>query len=459
MTQELDFIAEIGRMVVKYPSDFFNSISIAQACLESGYGQSELAKEANNLFGYKAKRGEWSGETYLKESPEEIKGAIHIKRSNFRKYESWEESVKDHAKMLSRTDWYANYYRKAINAKTPEEQAKALTGTYATDSKYADKLIEIINYYGLNAYDKLNKGEEKEMATLRKPIVQITRVNTFGRNTNKPKFIVIHYVGAAGQAEANADYFYNVNRNASAHYFIDKKETWQVGYDDMGMWHVGDGNKSRIGWANGYVYNGKATNYNSIGIEMCQNPQPGKPIEDWPIDPIVVEQTLLLTKFLMDKYDIPIDNVVRHYDVSGKMCPAPWRHNDWALWKKFKSDLANLGKVSTQPTIEKAKDNVYTVKHGDNLWAIGQAHGITVKQLKDWNSLESNMIYTGMKLFVKEPAKIGDKKPDSTNDKGVDEKVVNVVEDKGEQTKAIELAEDEYLRVKNGKIEIVKISK
>lgn len=159
------------------------------------------------MFGYKAKRGEWSGETYLKESPEEIKGAIHIKRSNFRKYESWEESVKDHAKMLSRTDWYANYYRKAINAKTPEEQAKALTGTYATDSKYADKLIEIINYYGLNAYDKLNKGEEKEMATLRKPIVQITRVNTFGRNTNKPKFIVIHYVGAAGQAEANADYF------------------------------------------------------------------------------------------------------------------------------------------------------------------------------------------------------------------------------------------------------------
>ena len=68
-----------------------------------------------------------------------------------------------------------------------------------------------------------------------------------------------------------------------------------------------------------------ATNYNSIGIEMCQEVVSGKQIIDWPIHETTIEQTLLQTKALMDKYNIPEKNVIRHFDVSGKLCPAPWR--------------------------------------------------------------------------------------------------------------------------------------
>ncbi|WP_419775184.1 glucosaminidase domain-containing protein [Ignavigranum ruoffiae] len=259
MTQELDFIAEIGRMVVKYPSDFFNSVAIAQACLESGYGQSELAKEANNLFGYKAKRGEWDGETYLKESPEEIKGAIHIKRSNFRKYNSWEASVKDHAKMLSRSDWYKNYYRKAISAKTPEEQAKALVNTYATDSKYAEKLIDIINYYGLKAYDEFQKGErpmtkltmQQAAAKLGLKLVvePLPLTKTFGR-INRKQGIVIHQTGAPGvgqNARAMANYQRNMSdpnnpEQKSWNYQVDDTQAIMSFDHDVATWQSSDGN-------------------------------------------------------------------------------------------------------------------------------------------------------------------------------------------------------------------------
>ena len=52
---KVEFIEYIAKMVIQTPSDFFNSVSIAQACLESGYGTSDLYKGFNNAFGYKAK--------------------------------------------------------------------------------------------------------------------------------------------------------------------------------------------------------------------------------------------------------------------------------------------------------------------------------------------------------------------------------------------------------------------
>ena len=196
-----EFIEYIAKMVVATPSEFFNSVTIAQAALESGYGTSTLYKAFNNSFGYKAKKGEWNGKVAGDyKSDEEVNGVL-IKDvpSDFRAYDSVLDSVKDHAYMMSRTAWYADYYKDAINAKTPEAQAKALTGKYAGDSKYDVKLMDIINAYGLKKYDGINEdvkdntGGDKVMATLRKPIQKITLVNKFGRHTNKPKYIVIHY--------------------------------------------------------------------------------------------------------------------------------------------------------------------------------------------------------------------------------------------------------------------------
>lgn len=75
---------------------------------------------------------------------------------------------------------------------------------------------------------------------------------------------------------------------------------------------------------------------------MCQEIIPGVSLFDCPIHENTIVQTLLQTQKWMKQYKIPADRVIRHYDVSGKLCPAPWRHDNWALWSTFKKRLSNL---------------------------------------------------------------------------------------------------------------------
>ncbi|CEP42583.1 peptidoglycan recognition protein family protein [Paraclostridium sordellii] len=141
---------------------------------------------------------------------------------------------------------------------------------------------------------------------------------------NNVEYIVIHYTGNINDtAKNNADYFYGGNRNASAHYFVDDNEIYQVVEEYNGAWHCGDGN-------NRYGIN----NRNSIAIEMCGT-------DNGRISEKTVENTLELTKHLMKKYGIEADHVVRHYDASRKDCPSAFHDNNWARWWDFKNGLSN----------------------------------------------------------------------------------------------------------------------
>lgn len=140
----------------KYESDFFMSIMLAQWALESDYGRSELATEANNYTGHKTTG--WTGEVYLKDTIEDDgKGNKFVaEQEAFRKYASPDEWAKHHASWLQRLP---ETYAKAINAKTVEEQAEALQGTYATDTGYKKKLLDIIERDDLKRYDKKESGK------------------------------------------------------------------------------------------------------------------------------------------------------------------------------------------------------------------------------------------------------------------------------------------------------------
>lgn len=138
---------------------------------------------------------------------------------------------------------------------------------------------------------------------------KITRVNFTNRNT-KPKYIVIHYVGAVSSAKNNADYFYNAYRGASAHYFVDENSIWQVVEDTDTAWSVGGSN------AGGRLY-GVAKNSNTLNIEMCVKKKDGK----WFYEPKTLDNVADLVKTKMKEYGIPASNVIRHYDVTGKTCP------------------------------------------------------------------------------------------------------------------------------------------
>lgn len=243
---------------------------------------------------------------------------------------------------------------------------------------------------------------------------QLTKINKGAKGTNKPRFIVIHFVGASGQAKANADYFEYTYREASAQYFCDPKSIYQVVEDDTPAWHIGDGAYAgRGGSANGYKISGMATNTNSIGIEGCQDVTTGKNVWEWQFHPETYKRMLWLTKHLQKKYNIPDSRVIRHYDASEKSCPGNWMKNNWAKWHQFKRDLANLGKVEVnvpvpeKPSVNDGKqqlNNMYTIKPGDTLGKIAREHKVTVKKLADWNGIKNvNLIFPETKIFIKAP--------------------------------------------------------
>ena len=167
---------------------------------------------------------------------------------------------------------------------------------------------------------------------------KLTQVNRTVMTNKQNKYIVIHYVGAVSSSKANADYFYSVNRQASAHYFVDENEIWQVVKEGDRAWHCG---------TTGKYYHPECRNTNSIGIEMCCYNNNGT-ID---IKEEVVNKTIELTKELMAKYNIPVENVIRHYDVTHKICPAPFVNNE-SRWNDFKSRLISKTDIECKAHIE-----------------------------------------------------------------------------------------------------------
>ena len=84
----------------------------------------------------------------------------------------------------------------------------------------------------------------------------------------------------------------------------------------------------------GHTYYGKCTNTNSIGIEMCDTIKDGKHY----LSDKTRKNAIELGKQYIKKYGIKKENVIRHYDVTGKICPSYYVKDEEA-WKKFKNDL------------------------------------------------------------------------------------------------------------------------
>lgn len=122
------------------------SLTIAQAILESGWGESNLAKNYNNLFGIK-KGSNWNGKS------------VKLNNSEWRVYDSWLGSIKDHSDLLQKPR-----YEKVLKSKDYKSacQEVRLAG-YCTESDYSQKLINLIEKYELYKYDTINNIEEEKI--------------------------------------------------------------------------------------------------------------------------------------------------------------------------------------------------------------------------------------------------------------------------------------------------------
>ena len=168
--------------------------------------------------------------------------------------------------------------------------------------------------------------------------------NDSNRGASQIKYIVIHYVGALGGAEANCKYYASQYVGASAHYFVGfNGEIWQSVEEADTAWHCG---------AKTYKHP-SCRNSNSIGIEMCVRKKNTKSLgatdKDWYFEDATVASAIELTKSLMKKYNIPVENVIRHYDVTGKICPNPYVYNTGKhTWDEFKAALKDTSSTTTQ---------------------------------------------------------------------------------------------------------------
>lgn len=137
----------------------FPSVTIAQAIHESAWGKSDLSVQANNLFGVKADEN-WKGETIEMPTKEYINGEEIIVIAKWRKYASFEDSIRDHGKFLKENSRYEN--AGVFKAKDYKEQAYAIRmAGYATDPQYASLICNIIESYSLSIYDfKVGEGNK-----------------------------------------------------------------------------------------------------------------------------------------------------------------------------------------------------------------------------------------------------------------------------------------------------------
>ena len=167
-------------------------------------------------------------------------------------------------------------------------------------------------------------------------------VNYGGLRVQPIKYIVIHYTGNDGDTdEANAAYFARANTGkTSAHWFVDDDSATLSVPEDRIAYHCG---------AN-YYYHKECRNANSIGIELCDTIKNG----EYGFTEKTLSNAAGLVRELMVKYNIPIENVVRHYDVTHKICPEPFCRKGQKAWEEFKQRLEDnsvvrYNKISDMP--------------------------------------------------------------------------------------------------------------
>lgn len=180
--------------------------------------------------------------------------------------------------------------------------------------------------------------------------------NNYGkiRDLGSIRYIAVHYTGNDGDSgAANGRYFRDNIVKASAHYFVDDDSVVQSVPDDYIAWAVGGSKYADCGRTGGGKYHGICTNANSVSVELCDTQKDGVS----GFSEKTINNAVMLIKSLMAKYSVDTEHVIRHFDVTGKICPKPFIGN--AAWESFKSRLES---DTDMEEIEKLKVEIESLK-------------------------------------------------------------------------------------------------
>ena len=163
------------------------------------------------------------------------------------------------------------------------------------------------------------------------------RENYGGLRGQPVRYIVVHYTAVPQDtAENEGKYFAREKTGSSAHYFVDETAVVRSVPEDYVAWHCGAALYRHTECRNG----------NSIGVEICTKGENGT---YW-FAPQALEQAKALILSLMQRYRVPPERVLRHYDVTGKLCPMPFVGKGQSAWETFKGGLTVYETLEAVPS-------------------------------------------------------------------------------------------------------------
>ncbi|MTD38296.1 LysM peptidoglycan-binding domain-containing protein [Erwinia sp. CPCC 100877] len=390
------FISEIAghASTAAAASDLYASVMIAQAILESDWGRSALSAAPNyNLFGIK---GSYQGQSVYMKTWEVINGQNVYIDAAFRKYPSPLESFYDNAYVLKNTSFQSGVYYYAgtwkSNTRSYKDATAYLTGRYATDPNYGTKLNSIIESYGLTQYDTpasgSNSGNNSGSSTGN------TGGNTTNTNTGSSTSDTYHTVKAGDSLWALASQYGTTIANI---------KSWNNLSSDMiyvgqklivkkGSSNTGSSNNNNNSSSSSNSSNNSSSSNSTSGSNTYYTVKSGDSL--WAIS---------------NANGVSIANLRQWNNLSGDIIYPGQK----LIVKKGSSSSSNSNSSSSSNNNSNSSSNnnsssntsstnsYYTVKSGDSLWAIANANGTSIANLRQWNSLSGDIIYPGQKLIVK----------------------------------------------------------
>lgn len=368
-------------------NDLYASVMIAQAALESGWGNSTLSKAPNyNLFGIK---GEYNGNSVVKDTLEDDgSGEYYQIQDAFRRYDNYGESLTDYASLLTGdndvNNWRYNFYSGArySNTNSYQDATAHLTGRYATDTRYGDKLNRIIAENNLTQYD---------LASSDKPVSVVPSTPESNTGSNEAGSIAGTYTVKAG------DGFWGIARRFGTTVEALKAANGTT----SNLIHPGQviklpGNSTIVEKPSTPPTNSDNTSENTEAITSVGGSYTIKRGDG--LYAIARKHGMTLNQ--LKSLNGLSSNLIHPGQVL-KVSGATQGNTESSTNTSPNTDSTNT--KPTEPTNNGGSTNTsgsYSVKAGDGLYRIAVNHGMSLNQLKALNGLSSNLIHPGQVLKV-----------------------------------------------------------